>query len=110
MGHETVAQATAQGMITINPIWVASILFSAVCIGFGWYIVRLDHLVEHLRDEIVAMKQDVGALKNADVTCTAEQTIMKQDMSKIRGAILKLITRKRLRKFLAGGTAKQLPD
>jgi hypothetical protein len=100
----------SSGMITINPVWVASILFSAVCLGFGWYIVRLDHLVEHLRDELLAMKQDIGKLQNADISCTNDQTILKQDMSKIRGAILKLITRKRLRKFLAAGASKSLPE
>lgn len=97
---DTMGAAMERELITINPVWIASLLFSALAIGFGWYIVRLDHLVEHLRDEIIKMEKAIGALQNADITCTADQTIMKQDMSSIRDAILKLITRRRLRKVL----------
>lgn len=105
-----VVAAAEHDLIKINPVWIASILFSVLGLGFGWYIVRLDHMVEHLRDEIIKIEKEIGALQNADVTCTADQQIMKQDMSSIRDAILKLITRRRLRKILNRAEAMEQID
>jgi hypothetical protein len=86
--------------ISVDPIWVAGTLFSAMAIGFGWYIVRLDHLVESLRDEIIKMEKEIGALQNADVTCTRDQDILKMDMSHIRSTLLKMVAKRFMRKQL----------
>jgi hypothetical protein len=86
--------------IAVDPIWVAGTLFSAMAIGFGWYIVRLDHLVESLREEIIKMEKEIGALQNADVTCTRDQDILKMDMSHIRATMLKMVARRFMRRSL----------
>lgn len=86
--------------ITIDPLWVMGALFGAIGVGLGWYIVRLDTMVESLRKEILDMQKEIGSLQNADVNCTRDQTILKEDMSSIRDTILKLIARRYIRKSL----------
>jgi hypothetical protein len=92
--------------ITVDPIWVAGVLFSGMAIAFGWYIVRLDHMVEDLRKEIIKIEKDIGKLQNADVTCTNDQTILKQDMSAIRETMLKIVARR----FMRRGLRKDFKD
>jgi hypothetical protein len=86
--------------ITIDPIWIFGTLFTILGVGGGWYIMRLDSMVEHLRDEIIGIRQDIGSLKNADTACTRDQDILKRDMSHIRETMLKMVARRFLRKGL----------
>lgn len=86
--------------ITIDPLWIMGALFSILGLGIGWYIVRLDQMVEKLREEIIKIEKDIGKLQNADVTCTADQTILKQDMSHIRETMLKMVSHRFMRKSL----------
>ena len=86
--------------MTIDPLWVFGALFSVLGIGVGWYIVRLDQMVESLRSEVIGIRQDIGKLQNADVTCTADQMILKQDMSHIRETMLKMVAKRFMRKSL----------
>jgi hypothetical protein len=100
--------------IAIDPLWIFGALFTILGVGCGWYIVRLDQMVEHLRDEIIDMQKDIGKLQNADVTCTNDQNILKQDMSHIRATLLKMVARRFMRKTLreewkAAKKAKQQP-
>jgi hypothetical protein len=86
--------------IIIDPIWIFGALFSALGVGIGWYIVRLDGMVESLRAEIIKIEKDIGKLQNADVTCTRDQDILKMDMSHIRATMLKMVARRFMRKSL----------
>jgi len=92
--------------ITVDPVWVAATLFTVMGVAFGWYIVRLDHMVEDLRREIIKIEKDIGKLQNADVTCTNDQTILKQDMSAIRETMLKIVARR----FMRRGLRKDFKD
>ncbi len=87
-------------MVTIDSMWLFGALVGAMGIGIGWYIVRLDAMVERLRDEIMRMENKIGSLQNADVNCTRDQDIMKRDMSHIRETMLKMVARRFLRKGL----------
>lgn len=86
--------------IEVDPLIVVSSLFAAISVGFGWYIVRLDTMVEDLRKEIVAMMKAIGALQNADVSCTREQDIILRDMTHIRSTLLKMVSRRFMRNSL----------
>lgn len=87
-------------MVTVDPLWVLGALFTILGIGIGWYIVRLDQMVESLRDEIIKIEKDIGSLQNADVNCTRDQDILKMDMSHIRKVLLKIIGKRFVRKSL----------
>jgi CcmD family protein len=86
--------------IVVDPLVVLGAAFAIIGIGLGWYIVRLDQLVEHLRDEVISIQKDIGKLQNADVTCTNDQTILKTDMSHIRQTLLRLVGRRAMRREL----------
>lgn len=92
--------------ITVDPIWVAGTMITVMGVAFGWYIVRLDHMVEDLRKEIIKIENSIGKLQNADITCTNDQTILKQDMSAIRETMLKLIAKR----FMRRGLRKSFKD
>lgn len=87
-------------LLSIDPLWVLGALFTIVGIGIGWYIVRLDAMVESLRDEIIKIEKDIGSLKNADINCTRDQDILKMDMSHIRRALLKIVGKRFVRRSL----------
>jgi hypothetical protein len=63
-------------------------------------------MVEDLRKEIIKIEKDIGKLQNADVTCTNDQTILKQDMSAIRETMLKIVARR----FMRRGLRKDFKD
>jgi hypothetical protein len=84
--------------IVVDPLWLFGAMFSVMGLAFGWYIVRLDTMVEDLRKEIIVMNKEIGKLQNADVTCTNTQNIMLKDMSHIRETMLKMIARRFMRR------------
>jgi hypothetical protein len=84
--------------IVVDPLWLFGAMFSVMGLAFGWYIVRLDTMVEDLRKEIIAINKEVGKLQNADVTCTNTQNFMLKDMSHIRETLLKVVARRFMRK------------
>lgn len=84
--------------IVIDPMWMITGLIAVIGASVGFYLVRLDNMVEHLRDEIIKMQKDIGKLQNADITCTQDQTILKMDMSHIRATLLKMVSHRFMRK------------
>jgi len=86
--------------ITIDPFWFISGLVLVIGAGVGWYIVRLDTLVEELRKDVIRLEKSVGGLENANVNCVTDQTILKKDMSHIRSTLLKMVSHRFMRKQL----------
>lgn len=86
--------------IEVDPLWIMGALFTVIGVAGGWYIVRLDQMVESLRTEIIKIEKDIGKLQNADVTCTRDQDILKMDMSHIRETMLKMVSHRFMRKSL----------
>ena len=78
--------------IVIDPVIVMGTLFTIVGTGIAWLFIRLDHQMDALREEILRIEKDIGALQNADVSCTRDQTILKQEMSGLRDAMLRFLT------------------
>jgi len=86
--------------IVIDPLWLITGLIAVIGAAVGFYIVRLDNMVEDLRKEIIKIEKDIGKLQNADVTCTTDMTIVKQDMTHIRSTMLKMVSHRFMRKSL----------
>jgi len=92
--------------VTLDPLWIMSAAFAVIGIGLGWYIVRLDTMVEKLREEIINMRHSIGKLENANTNCLSDQDILKRDMSAIRETLLKVIARR----FMRRGLRKEFKD
>jgi hypothetical protein len=78
--------------IVIDPVIVMGTLFTIVGTGVAWLFIRMDQQMDNLRKEIIRMEKEIGALQNADVSCTRDQTILKTEMSSLREAMLRFVT------------------
>jgi len=90
-----------EGKMTIDAIWIAGTLFGALGMGVAYFLVRMDHAIERLENKLNEVEEAIGSLKNADVSCTREQDLLRLDMRHIRHTLLKIVGYSAVRKFLS---------